>query len=150
MNNVAVIAPHPDDETLGLGGTMAKLASQGHEVNVLVVSGHLPPLYKREDYERTANEANRAFKILGVSNSKFLEIPATMIGDVPINELNNNWLKSRESFLSLIDDLDHIIIEKGIFNHSIIGRINLKMTLDFFDFHFNHHVKKINKISILI
>jgi len=89
VKRILVITPHPDDETLGLGGTIAKLASQGHEVNVLVVSGHLPPLYKREDYEITANEANRAFKILGVSNSKFLEIPATMIGDVPINELNN-------------------------------------------------------------
>ena len=89
VKRILVIAPHPDDETLGLGGTMAKLASQGHEVNVLVVSGHLPPLYKREDYERTVNEANQAFKILRVANSKFLEIPATMIGDVPINELNN-------------------------------------------------------------
>ena len=89
VKRILVIAPHPDDETLGLGGTIAKLASQGHEVNVLVVSGHLPPLYKREDYERTVNEANQAFKILRVANSKFLEIPATMIGDVPINELNN-------------------------------------------------------------
>jgi hypothetical protein len=64
--------------------------------------------------------------------------------------LNNNWIKSRKSFLSLIDDLDDSIIKKGIFNHRLIGRINLRMTLDFFDFHFNHHVKKINKISILI
>ena len=89
VKRILVIAPHPDDETLGLGGTIAKLASQGHEVNVLVISGHLPPLYKREDYERTVNEAKQAFKILGVSRSKFLEIPATMIGDVPINTLNN-------------------------------------------------------------
>jgi len=89
VKRILAIAPHPDDETLGLGGTLAKLASQGHEVNVLVISGHLPPIYKREDYERTVNEANQAFKILRVANSKFLEIPATMIGDVPINELNN-------------------------------------------------------------
>ena len=89
VKRILAIAPHPDDETLGLGGTLAKLASQGHEVNVLVISGHLPPIYKLEDYEKTVNEANQAFKILRVANSKFLEIPATMIGDVPINELNN-------------------------------------------------------------
>ena len=89
VKRILVIAPHPDDETLGLGGTIAKLASQGHEVNVLVVSGHLPPLYKRENYEKTVNESYQALTILGVSNSKFLEIPATMIGDIPVSELND-------------------------------------------------------------
>ena len=87
---ILVVAPHPDDETLGVGGTIAKLASEGHEVHVLVVSGHLPPLYKREDYEISVNEAHQALDILGVSNSKFLEFPATMIGDMPLHKLNKS------------------------------------------------------------
>ena len=33
-----VIAPHNDDEILGAGGTMAKLAKQGHEVIVCEVT----------------------------------------------------------------------------------------------------------------
>jgi LmbE family N-acetylglucosaminyl deacetylase len=86
---ILVVAPHPDDETLGVGGTIAKLSDQGHEVSVLIVSGHLPPLYKREDYEKTVIEANQAFDILGISNSDFLEIPATMIGDQPLHEVNS-------------------------------------------------------------
>ena len=90
---ILIVAPHPDDEILGVGGTMAKLTSQGHEVIVLVVSGHLPPLYKRESYEKTLIEAYQALTILGVSNSKFLEIPATMIGDIPVNELNDMVLQ---------------------------------------------------------
>ena len=85
---ILVVAPHPDDETLGVGGTIAKLASEGHEVHVLIVSGHLPPLYSREDYERTVNESHQALDILGVTNSKFLEIPATMISDMPLHKLN--------------------------------------------------------------
>lgn len=44
LKKVIVVAPHPDDETLGVGGTIAKLSKEGHEVHVLVVSGHLPPL----------------------------------------------------------------------------------------------------------
>lgn len=83
-----VIAPHPDDETLGAGGTIAKFTALGHEVSVLVVSGHLPPLYTRTDYEQTVEEAHRAFKILGVSHSRFLEIPATRIGLEPVSEVN--------------------------------------------------------------
>ena len=64
---VLVVAPHPDDETLGLGGTISKYIAQGDEVFVLIVSGHLPPLYSRGEYEKTVSEAKLAFKILGVS-----------------------------------------------------------------------------------
>lgn len=85
---VLVVAPHPDDETLGVGGTIAKFAEANNEVHVLMVSGHLPPLYSREDYEITVAEARKAFDILGVTDSLFLEIPATMIGDVPVHEVN--------------------------------------------------------------
>ena len=90
---ILVVAPHPDDETLGVGGTIAKLASEGNEVHVLIISGHLPPLYNREEYEITVNEARQALDILGVFNSKFLEIPATMIGDMPLHKLNKSIIE---------------------------------------------------------
>ena len=32
--NVLVFAPHNDDETIGVGGTIAKLAKAGHRVTV--------------------------------------------------------------------------------------------------------------------
>jgi LmbE family N-acetylglucosaminyl deacetylase len=85
---ILVVAPHPDDETLGAGGTIAKFIEQGHDVSVLVVSGHLPPLYSREDYAVTVREAERAFSLLGVTKSKFLEIPATTVGNQPAGILN--------------------------------------------------------------
>ena len=38
---VLVIAPHPDDEILGVGGTMAKYIDEGHDVYVCIVTkGH--------------------------------------------------------------------------------------------------------------
>ena len=30
--NILIIAPHPDDETLGVGGTIAKFVTQGYKV----------------------------------------------------------------------------------------------------------------------
>jgi len=85
---VLVVAPHPDDEILGAGGTLAKCARQGGETVVLTVSGHLPPLYEEGVYERTLDEANRAHAIVGVGESIFLKVPSTMLGELPISELN--------------------------------------------------------------
>jgi N-acetylglucosamine malate deacetylase 1 len=42
LANVLVIGPHPDDQELGMGGTIALLASQGHEVLLLDVTDGCP------------------------------------------------------------------------------------------------------------
>lgn len=85
---VLVISPHPDDESIGAGGSIAKFVKQGSTVKVLTVSGHLPPIYHRESFDRTITEAKKAYEILGVTDSTFLEIPATMVNKTPVNELN--------------------------------------------------------------
>ena len=95
---VLVVAPHPDDETLGVGGTIAKYSAQGDEVFVLMVSGHLPPIYSRKAYEETVSEAYSAFSVLGVKKSEFLEIPATMIGDQPLHQVNGRISKVVNDF----------------------------------------------------
>ena len=87
---VLIVAPHPDDESLGAGGAAAKFAAQGCEVSVLVVSGHLPPLYTREQYEHTVCEATRAFELLGIAHHRFVEVPATMVAAQPVHELNGH------------------------------------------------------------
>jgi N-acetylglucosamine malate deacetylase 1 len=89
VKRILVVAPHPDDETLAAGGIIAKYSSLGYEVHVLIVCGHLPPLYSKNDYEKTISESKKAFKILKVTSSEFLDIPATMLSDRPVHELNN-------------------------------------------------------------
>ena len=59
---VLIISPHPDDETLSLGGSIAKMVNLGFEIFVLTVAGHLPPLYTREDYDLTIKEALLAYE----------------------------------------------------------------------------------------
>lgn len=85
---VLIVAPHPDDETLGCGGTAAKLIARGHDVRVLTVSGHLPPLYPRQAYDCTVLEALKAYDVLGITQHQFLEIPATFVGQEPVHVLN--------------------------------------------------------------
>ena len=33
MANVLILGPHPDDQEIGMGGTAARLAEQGHDVD---------------------------------------------------------------------------------------------------------------------
>ena len=72
-----VIAPHLDDETIALGGTIKKIVNYKLDIHVLIVGGHLPPLYKKDHYIITKKESIKAIKKLGVKNSYYLDLPAT-------------------------------------------------------------------------
>jgi len=67
---------------------------------------------------------------------------------IDLQKLNEQWRKSRKSFDELILELKEKNLDnKAIFKHGLLGRINLKLTLDFFDFHFKHHQKAINLLK---
>ena len=103
---------------------MAKFAKRGDVVAVLVVAGHLPPIYTRADYEKTVEEANRAFEILGVSESRFLEIPATMIGEEPVSVVNGKiagMMKEFEPHIVLCPFPDRHIDHRVVFKSVIVA-----------------------------
>jgi LmbE family N-acetylglucosaminyl deacetylase len=76
QNNTLIVAPHPDDEILGCGGTIKKLTSAGGNVIVLIISRGKKGLYSDERILNVRNEARNAHKILGVTETRFLEFPA--------------------------------------------------------------------------
>lgn len=86
--NVLVIAPHPDDEVIGCGGTIAKRTQDGNSVYVCVVTKGVEPLYRESDTEKTLEDCIRADKMLGVKDTIFLGFPAVMLETVPRYELN--------------------------------------------------------------
>jgi len=59
---VLVVGPHPDDQELGMGGTIAKLASLGHRVVLLDVTDGEPTPFG--DPRTRAEEAARACAVL--------------------------------------------------------------------------------------
>ena len=124
LRKVVIIAPHPDDETLGCGGTIARLADSDAQVSVLVVSGGLPPLYKREVFETSRREAETAFKILGVSSSAFLEIPATFVRDLAVAKLNamiSDFIRQAGAEMVFVPFPDRHIDHRVIFDASIVA-----------------------------
>ena len=65
--NVLVIGPHPDDQELGMGGTIARLASQGHNVLLLDMTNGEPTPHG--SVETRAKESAAAAKVLGVERT---------------------------------------------------------------------------------
>jgi LmbE family N-acetylglucosaminyl deacetylase len=121
---LAVIAPHPDDEVLGSGGTIARFAKKGIEVSVLVVSGHLPPLYNTNAFEATVAEAEKSMRVLGVSHWDFLKIPATMVHEVSVADLNGKikrFLDDLNPHVVLLPFPDRHIDHRTIFDASVVA-----------------------------
>ena len=86
--NVLVIAPHPDDEVLGCGGTIHRLAGQGHRVTVAIATRGWSPLYSPQSVEQVRDEARRASDHLGVAELRFLDLPVTQLKDLPAHKIN--------------------------------------------------------------
>ncbi|MBL4701488.1 MAG: PIG-L family deacetylase [Phycisphaeraceae bacterium] len=64
MANILVVGPHPDDQELGMGGTILSLASQGHNILLLdMTNGEPTPLGSVAQREI---EWTQAAEILGV------------------------------------------------------------------------------------
>ncbi len=76
FKKILVIAPHLDDETIALGGTIKKLSKSKVKVDVVIVGGHLPPLYDKKNYLVTKKESAKALGILGVKKVHYLDLPA--------------------------------------------------------------------------
>lgn len=119
-----VIAPHPDDETLGVGGTISRLTQNGTEVSVLIVSGHLPPVYDQSSFDKTKEEAEDALKTLGVSTYDFLKVPATLVNQTPVAELNgkiDQFVKAANPDWVFIPYPDRHIDHRVIFDASVVA-----------------------------
>lgn len=72
MANILVVGPHPDDQELGMGGTILRLASQGHNILLLdMTNGEPTPLGSPEQREI---EWTKAAEILGVKR-RLLGLP---------------------------------------------------------------------------
>jgi bacillithiol biosynthesis deacetylase BshB1 len=90
MASILIIGPHPDDQELGMGGTIARLARQGHTVHLLDMTNGEPTPHG--SVETRAAEAASAARVLGVER--------TLLG-LKNREVTHN-LDSRHKLAALI------------------------------------------------
>lgn len=88
---VLVVSPHPDDEVLGVGGTIARLASEGNDVTVTIVTKGWEPLFADSQVEQVRAEAHEANEVLGVKSLRFMDLPVTKLNAIHKHELNKEF-----------------------------------------------------------
>lgn len=63
-----IVVAHPDDEVLGAGATIYKLSSEGHLVDVCILSGEVNARNNRPSISELHNDVASSLDILGVNN----------------------------------------------------------------------------------
>lgn len=132
---ILIIAPHPDDEILGCGGTMAKAIAQNIAVHVLYLSSG-------DSIEKTREqEANAVCNYLGVKSLRFLRLKG------------ESFSVSQENIDKLVDVFKEINPNLVYINHDqdsdFEHRIAYQLTVESF-WRFNNQVSENQKIKGLV
>ncbi len=94
MSKVLVVAAHPDDEVLGCGGTIARMAEEGHDISTLILGEGVTSRDEKrnrekrsEELELLGNERRKASEILGVKQCFSCDFPDNRFDSVPLLDI---------------------------------------------------------------
>lgn len=114
-----VIAPHPDDEILGCGGTLLRRKAEGAELGWLIVTGISEETgWPSERVKQRESEIERVADLVGFDQVFNLRLPAAQLDKIPIGDLIGqfsgvfNTFKPAEVFLPHRADVhtDHRLV----------------------------------------
>ena len=80
-----VVAAHPDDETYGLGGTIARHVRQGDLVSILILTEGVTARHKETELQKAATRS--ACASLGVDDVRFADLPDQRLDGMPLLEV---------------------------------------------------------------
>lgn len=109
---VLVIAAHPDDEVLGAGGTIARLAKEGREVYIAILGEGLTARSEsrastdREQLTALKSDSSRAADRLGAADLFLHDLPDNRFDTVPLLDV-----------VKIVEGLVHRIAPHTIYTH---------------------------------
>lgn len=90
MANVMVIAAHPDDEILGLAGTLAKHVDRGDSVTCIILGEGITSRFDEriasnsDAIDKLHQESYAATKVIGIENLHFVNLPDNRFDQVDL------------------------------------------------------------------
>ena len=85
--NVAVISAHPDDELLGLGGTVARHRDRGDRVRMAIMCEGISVRYEPERHAEVRMQAKAAAEILGVEDLVQKDLPDQRLDTLSLTDI---------------------------------------------------------------
>ena len=110
--NLLVVAAHPDDEILGCGGTMARLAREGHAIHIAILAEGITSRYGQR--ERADQSLVEALHEQGLRAAKLIGARAMVIKDLPDNRLDTVPLLN---VVKLVEELIRDFSPEAIYTH---------------------------------
>jgi LmbE family N-acetylglucosaminyl deacetylase len=110
--NVLVVAAHPDDEVLGCGGTIARLAKEGHEVYIAILGEGITSRYQQREQADTLlvealhSDSQRVADFLGAKQLFLYALPDNRFDTVPLLDV-----------IKIIEDLVEHLQPHVIYTH---------------------------------
>ena len=147
--NILVVSPHPDDETLGAGGTILRYKAEGHSIFWLNITNMRESYgYSADDIQIRNNELGIVFKLYGFDGFYNMDLePAGLdkySNSEVIGKISNiiNEIKPNTIILPYRYDIhsDHNIVNNWInsctksFRYPFIKRVLAMETLSETDF----------------
>lgn len=129
MKTALVVAAHPDDEVLGCGATMARLAHEGWAVHVLIVAegatsrtDKRDPTLHEEALSELAQCAQKANAVLGAASVTLLTLPDNRMDGMDLLDvvkIVESAIAAHQPSLVLTHhvgdvNVDHVILHKAV------------------------------------
>lgn len=132
FGRVLVVAAHPDDEVLGCGATVARLADAGGEVTLAILGEGITSRYADRGeaepalLEQLGGDARRAAEILGASDCVLHDLPDNRFDSVPMLDV----VKVVESLVARVQPQTIFTHHSGDLNvdHGVVHRAVLTAT----------------------
>ena len=94
-----VVAPHPDDETLGCGGTLLRRRAEGNQLAWLIVTSISQQAgWPTEQVKHRDAEIAKVAEMFGFSEVFRLNLPAAELDTLPMRELVTHFSRAFNSF----------------------------------------------------
>ena len=88
ITKTLVVAPHPDDEVLGVGGTLLRRKAEGAKVAWMIVTAiSVESGWSEEKVKQRTNEIKRVTELFGFDEVFTLNFPTTQLDRVSMSDL---------------------------------------------------------------
>ena len=85
QQKILIVAAHPDDETLGCGATIARLAAEGHYIHLVTFTDGVGA--RAQEASNRNSKLEEVSEKLGISSYAYGQFPDNQLDSVPLLEL---------------------------------------------------------------